>query len=75
MLGEGRWVLFGRVVISNRDDDPQNFRAALELGDGAYTIDEITGRMLGGGHYIEGNDNVQSFSLQGHLVAEEARRA
>lgn len=63
-LAEGRWVLFGRVVITNWDSTDQNVSAMLRHDDGVV-IDQADARIGGGGPYA------QSFSLQAPLTVRK----
>lgn len=54
----GKFVVFGRVVITNYDGDPQNANARLTTFDGATEIDRVNVRITRGDH---------SISLQGTL--------
>jgi hypothetical protein len=57
---EGKYVIFGRVVISNWDGDAQNASARLTTFDGATELDRADVRVDGSG--------LQSISLQGTLT-------
>lgn len=65
--GDGEWLLFGRVSVSNRDGDPQNanaklvYRANTTIDEGMVRIDEAPG---------SGDGIVQVLYVQGALAAE-----
>ncbi len=58
-----RWVLLGRVVITNFDDDDQNASAELRHVDGMVVIDRVDVRIVG--------RHSQSLSLQAPLTLGE----
>jgi hypothetical protein len=58
-LREGKYVVFGRVVIHNSDGDNQNASAAVTTLDGATQLDRADVRIAGGGGAID-----QAVSLQ-----------
>ena len=59
---KGKYVVFGKVSISNADGDSQNAGARLTSKDGLNTIDRADVRLNGGG--------TQSVSVQGTLPVD-----
>jgi hypothetical protein len=57
----GKYVVFGRVVITNWDGDPQNASARLTTHDQATELDRADVR-------IDSKSCAQSISLQGTLI-------
>lgn len=65
-LVEGPWLVFGKVSISNFDDDPQNAHVRLRLA--GNDVDETFVRVAG-----RSDADAQSVSVQASVVVEEGR--
>lgn len=61
----GAYLIFGRVVISNSDGDPQNATAQITLDDGNVIADRADVRIVSGG--------AQAISLQGTAEVDPNR--
>ena len=65
--GDGEWLLFGRVSLSNRDGDPQNANAKL-VYRASSTIDEVLVRIDEAPGSMDGT--AQVLYVQGAVTAE-----
>jgi hypothetical protein len=63
----GRYAVFGKVVLQNQDDTPQNSEVQMTSNDGQNIIDR-------GGVRIPGGGFGQSFSLEGELEQTQTDR-
>jgi hypothetical protein len=63
----GRYVLFGKVVIANRDGDPQNASARM-ITDGAIELDRVDVRIA-----EQGQNDRQTITLLGHFTQNVGR--